>query len=133
MFVTDFGIKQMHADPAQVAANISLGSDALPSEDGLLGYIEAQAELIRKHFAAAKIAGPQPGKFEGAEETCLFMVRQSSEEAPDMIHVQSYVRLGRWVGIITLTTPEAQLKAVRADYEGFVKGLRILPEQVAAP
>jgi hypothetical protein len=43
------------------------------------------------------------------------------------------VRLGRWLGIVTLTTLEAQLKAVRADYEAFVKGLRILPVPVNAP
>jgi hypothetical protein len=44
-----------------------------------------------------------------------------------MLHVQTYVRVGRWVGIITLTTVEAYLKVVRPDYEAFLKGLRILP------
>jgi hypothetical protein len=38
------------------------------------------------------------------------------------------VRLGIWVGIVTLTTLEAQLRAVRPDYEAFMKGLRISPQ-----
>ena len=131
MFVTDFGIRQMVPDPAAISANVSLGQDQLQAADGLTAYIESQAKLIQENLADVKIAGPQPAEFHGAEEAKLFMVRHSPEGAPEMLHVQNYVRVGLWVGIITLTTPEAQLKAVRADYEGFVKGLRILsPESV---
>jgi hypothetical protein len=45
-----------------------------------------------------------------------------------MLHAQTYARLGNWVGIVTLTTLEAQLKAVRPDYEAFLKGLHISPQ-----
>lgn len=127
MFVADFGIRQLMADPLAISANVSLGHDVLESPDGLAAYIESQAKLIQENLKGVKIAGPQPSSFPGADEARLFMVRHTPEGVEDMIHVQSYVRVDRWLGIITLTTPEARLKAVRPDYEAFLKGLRILP------
>jgi hypothetical protein len=109
------------------SANVSLGHDALDRADALPEYIATQAKLIEKHLTEAKMAGPQPMQFAGAHEACLFFVRHKPVGAPDMLHAQTYVRVGLWVGIITLTTPEAQLKAVRPNYDAFVKGLRILP------
>lgn len=129
MFVTDFGIRQMVPDARQIAANISLGQDALTTAEGLPSYIDTQAKLIQQHFKAAKIAGPQPAAFPGAEQSFLFMVRHTPEGAPDMLHVQTYARIGLWVGIVTLTTVEAQLRAVRPDYDAFLRGLRILPAE----
>jgi hypothetical protein len=127
IFVSDFGIRQMLSDPRAIAANVSLGHDALERADALGEYIAAQAKLIEKHLTEAKMAGPQPMQFAGAHEAYLFFVRHKPVGAPDMLHAQTYVRVGLWVGIITLTTPEARLKTVRPDYDAFVKGLRILP------
>ena len=75
-----------------------------------------------------KFAGPQATSFAGAEEAQLLFVRHSADSAGNMLHAQTYVRLGIWVGIVTLTTLEAQLRAVRPDYEAFMKGLRISPQ-----
>jgi hypothetical protein len=128
VYIADFGIRQMPADTRDVAANVALGQDVLPSVAGLSDYVAKQVSLITQHLANAKTAGPKPTPFEGVEEALLLFVRHSPANAPEMLHVQTYVRVGLWVGIITLTTPEAQLIAVRADYEAFVKGLRIVPE-----
>jgi hypothetical protein len=128
IFAADFGIRQMMPDLRMIAANVALGQDTLETPDALAEYIKAQAKLIENHLADAKMAGPQPMQFEGAEEAYLFFVRHLPAGAPDMLHAQTYVRVGLWVGIITLTTPEAQLRAVRPDYDAFVKGLRILPQ-----
>jgi hypothetical protein len=128
IFVADFGIRQMLRDPQAIAANVTLGYDTLETPDTLVEYITAQGKLIEGHLVEAKIAGPQPMQFAGAEEAHLFFVRHRPVGAPDMLHAQTYVRVGLWVGIITLTTLEAQLREVRPDYEAFVKGLRILPQ-----
>ncbi len=124
MFVANFGIKQMLQ---RTPANITLGEDMLPEEGGLQAYIAAQAKLINHHLLLPRMAGPQSMPFPGAEEAYLFFVRHTPDGAGNMLHVQRYVRSGNWVGIITLTTPEDNLSAVRPDYEAFVKGLRILP------
>jgi hypothetical protein len=125
IYVAEFGIRQLMPDRRMVGANVTLGQDTVTTLDGFAEYIQTQAKLIVGHLSEAKTAGPQPMAFPGADEAYLFFVRHRPVGAPDMLHAQTYVRLGLWVGIITLTTPEAQLKAVRPDYDAFVNGLRI--------
>ncbi len=127
MLVANFGIRQITTDASQIAANVSLGEDVLQDENGLADYIAAQARLIEAALKNPKLAGPQPFAFPNADQSFLFMVRHTPNGLSDMLHVQTYVRVGLWVGIITLTTVEAYLKVVRPDYEAFLKGLRILP------
>lgn len=128
VYIAEFGIRQMTGDPRAVPANVALGHDILPEGSALAGYIGKQAALIAEYFSDSKSAGPQATTFDGADEAFLLFVRHRPENAPQMLHAQTYVGVGRWVGIITLTTPEALLKTVRPDYDAFVKGLRILPE-----
>src|SRR5882757_1784669 len=128
MYVNGFGIRQMTADPETIAANVSLGEDILDSENALPAYIEEQARLINHHLGSAKMAGPQPMAFRGADEAFLFFVRHAPEGLVSMLHAQTYVRSGRWVGIVTLTTPESELAIVRPDYDTFLRGLRIIPK-----
>ena len=127
MYIRDFGIKQVTADPEAIPANVALGEDSLSAPDGLPAYIAAHAKLIQSHLLLPRIAGPQPIPFTGAEEAYLLFVRHSPNPSGNMFHVQNYVRLGTWLGIITLTTPEPQLHAVRPDYDAFVQGLFIMP------
>jgi hypothetical protein len=126
-YIAEFGMRQMAAAPNAITANVALGQDVLKAEDGLLEYVKAQIKLIEGHLAGVKIAGPQPISFAGAEEACLLFVRHRPGSAGDMLHAQTYVRVRLWLGIVTLTTAEAQLRAVRPDYDAFMKGLRILP------
>jgi hypothetical protein len=107
---------------------VGLGQDTLGSEKDLAAYIEKQKKLIGGALNEVKFAGPQATAFVGAEEAQLLFVRHSPNSAGNMLHAQTYVRLGSWVGIVTLTALEAQLRAVRADYETFLKGLRIGPQ-----
>jgi hypothetical protein len=39
------------------------------------------------------------------------------------------VRIGRWIGIVTLTTIETELLKVRPDFDQFVQWLRIAPRE----
>jgi hypothetical protein len=128
LYVAGFGIRQMTAAAGTVAASVGVGQDSLASEDGLAEYIEKQKKLIGNYLKEAKFAGPQAIAFGGADEAQLLFVRHSANSAGSMLHAQTYARLGNWVGIVTLTTLEAQLRAVRPDYEAFLKGLRISPQ-----
>jgi len=125
LYVADFGIRQITTAAGAV--------DALSAEDGIAGYIEKQKKLIGGYLKEAKFAGPQATAFAGADEAHLLFVRHSVDKVGNMLHAQTYVRLGDWVGIITLTAEEAQLRAVRPDYEAFVKGLHILPKPADEP
>jgi hypothetical protein len=128
LYVAGFGIRQMTAAAGTIAASVGVGQDALALENGLGEYIEKQKKLIGNYLKETKFAGPQATAFASADEAQLLFVRHRVEPAGSMLHAQTYVRLGNWVGIVTLTTLEAQLKAVRPDYEAFMKGLRIGPQ-----
>jgi hypothetical protein len=129
VYVADFGIRQARTAPGEIVACVSLGQETLDADSGLAEYIEKQKKLIGSHLKEAKFAGPQATAFAGADEAQLLFVRHSLDTVGFMLHAQSYVRLGRWLGIVTLTTPETKLREVRPDYEAFVKGLQIQPEQ----
>jgi hypothetical protein len=129
IFLQGFGIRQMTAGPDIVVASVGLGEDSLTEEDALSEYIEKQKKLIEHTLKNATFAGPQPLTFPGADQALLFMVRHEMEGAGNMTHVQTYVRCGLWVGIITFTALHVQVPAARPDYDAFVKGLRIVPQK----
>jgi hypothetical protein len=129
----EFGIRQMPMAPGAVTASVGVGQDSLRAESGLAEYIEKQKTLIGGHLKEVKFAGPQAIAFPGADEAQLLFVRHNVDSVGSMLHAQTYARLRLWLGIITLTALEAQLRAVRPDYDAFVKGLRILPEPASEP
>lgn len=133
IYVANFGMRQMTIDARAVVASVGLGEDELSEESKMADYIEKQKELIGGRLKEAKFAGPQAVAFSGAEEAHLLFVRHTMDAVGNMLHAQTYVRLGEWMGIITLTTLEAQLNAVRPDYDSFVKGLRIGPQPSSGP
>ena len=133
MYVADFGIRQMRMDSRSVAASVGIGQDTLAGEAEFSEYIEKQMKLIEGHLKEARLAGPQPTAFPGANEARLLFVRHNADSVGTILHAQTYVRSGLWLGIITLTTLEGQLRAVRPDYDAFVKGLRIRQLQTAEP
>lgn len=123
----------MRSEPGAILANVGLGQDTLSSETGLAEYIEEQMKLIGNHLKDAKFAGPQAAAFPGAEEAYLLFVRHQVASTGCMLHAQTYVRVRKWLGIVTLTALETQVKVVRPDYDAFVRGLRILSDPVSAP
>lgn len=116
----------MTATQGTVAGSVGLGQDTLSEESGLAEYIEKQLKMIEGRLKDVKCAGPQAIAFAGADEALLLFVRHTMASG-NMLHAQTYVRVGRWLGIVTLTALEAQLRAVRPDHDAFVKGLRIGP------
>jgi len=129
IYIAGFGIKQMSAAPGAVVASVGVGQDAIDEESGMGAYIEKQMKLIESRLKEVKCAGPKAIPFTGAEEAYLLFVRHRMDAAGNMLHAQTYARVGRWVGIVTLTALEAQLSLVRQDYDAFLKGLRIGPPQ----
>jgi hypothetical protein len=131
-YIAGFGIRQDLPDSGSTPANVSLREDQLEGKDTLSTYIQAQSKLLGQYLDSPKMAGPQPISFPKAEEASLFLVRHAPDAAGPMLHAQTYVRFGRWVGIVTLTTPDSALKTVRPDYDTFLKGLQVVSEQGGA-
>jgi hypothetical protein len=122
-----FGIRQLWPGAPMILANVALGQDNLETVDDFPAYLDSQVKMIQDILIAPKIAGPQPTAFPGSDEARMMLVRHTPPGIEPVIHVQTYVRIGTWVGIITLTSSEDQLRTVRPYSDQFVQGLQILP------
>ncbi len=125
-FVPGFGLRHNTPDPA---SNISVKEDTLLAGDKLEPYIEAQKIMLGKTYDQPTFAGPQPAKLlaDRADESMLLLIRHQPLRGTSVLQVQTYVRLDKWIGIITLTTVDRMLVQVRPEYEEFVASLTIAP------
>ncbi len=125
-FVPDFGLRhQADGDPP---SNITVIDDVLLAGDKLEPYIATQVEILKGRFTEPVFAGPQKSALFPADECMLLMIRHPPQNGVRILQVQTYVRIQRWLGIITLTTQERNLPGVRKDYEQFVASLRVASE-----
>jgi hypothetical protein len=108
-------------------SNVHLKEDELLAGDLAL-YAQAQITLMKRTFADPMIAGPAPLEFPGATEAALLMLKHQPMSGTQVFQVQHYIRMGRWIGIATLTTLESELLRVRKDFDQFMKLIRIEPD-----
>ena len=121
-----FGIQKA---TGSVVSNICLKEDELLAGNQLELYIRAQVTLLQRTFQDPMIAGPAPMTFPGATEAAMLMVKHRSLQQAAVFQVQNYVRMERWIGIVTLTTIETELLKVRPDFDQFMQWLRIAPQE----
>lgn len=125
-WIPDFGIQKQAQ--GVVPSNVFLREDQLLAGDQLELYIKAQITLMKRTFVEPVIAGPAPLEFPDAAEAAMLMLKHRPMHQVTVFQVQHYVRSGKWIGIATLTTLESELLKVRADFDQFMKLLRIEPE-----
>ena len=123
-FVPDFGLRHNAPDPA---SNIHLGGDLLLAGNKLEPYVEAQKSMLLRKYDQPVFGGPQPTRLlaDQVEEGMMLLLKHQPMHGLSVLQVQTYVRRGTWIGIITLTTTERALQQVRGDYEQFVASLSI--------
>ncbi|HET7099720.1 MAG TPA: hypothetical protein VFJ52_01105 [Terriglobia bacterium] len=126
-WVPGFGIQ--HAAQGMVPSNVCLKEDVLLAGDQLALYIQAQITIMKRTFLEPVVAGPAPLEYPGATEAALLMLKHQPMNQTRVFQVQHYIRMDRWIGIITLTTVESELLKVRPDFDQFVKLLKIGPEE----
>ncbi len=126
-FVPGFGLRHNSPYPT---SNITLKDDVLLAGNRLEPYIQAQITILRRTYLDPAFAGPQPAALLKVDvnETMLLLIRHQPVNGTRVMQVQTYVRLGAWLGIITLTTVEQSVRQVRPDYERFIASLMIAPE-----
>ena len=125
--VYGFGIRLIGSGPQSIVPNVGLGEDNLGTEDEFEQYLAKQTKLIQGRLTDPKIAGPQPTAFPECDEARLILVLHTPPGMEPIVHVQTYVRVGSWVGVITLTASQEQLQSVRPYSDQFTQGLRIIP------
>ena len=124
-WVPDFGIRKQ-AEGA-IPSNVYLREDQLLAGNQLALYIQAQITLMKRTFLEPAFAGPAVIEFPEATEAAMLMLKHRPMHQMTVFQVQHYIRSGGWIGIATLTTIESELLNVRADFDQFMKLLRIEP------
>lgn len=124
-WIPDFGIQRSGENITP--SNVYLKEDELLAGDQLILYIQAQITLMKRTFKDPIIAGPAPTQFSGAQDSAMLMLKHQPLNQMSVIQVQHYVRIEKWIGIITLTTLESELLKIRPDFEQFLKLVRIAP------
>lgn len=129
-FVPDFGLRHNVPDPA---SNIHLNEDTLLAGNALEPYVEAQKAMLLRKYDQPVFAGPQPAKLLSGQtdESMLLLIRHQSMRGTSVLQVQTYVRLQKWIGIVTLTATDRSIRQVRPDYEQFLGMLTVLTSDLA--
>jgi len=122
-WIPEFGIQKQ--SEGVVPSNVHLREDELLAGDKLEPYLKAQIVIMKRMFMEPMIAGPAPTEFAGAEEASMLMLKHRPMHQVSVFQVQHYMRSGKWIGIVTLTTLESELLKVRPDFDQFMKLLRI--------
>lgn len=122
-WIEGFGVQRSGENTTP--SNIYLQEDELLAGDQLILYIQAQITIMKRTFKDPVIAGPAPSRFPGAQDCAMLMLKHQPMNQMSVIQVQHYMRNDSWIGIVTLTTLEAELLKVRPDFEHFLKLLRI--------
>jgi hypothetical protein len=125
-WIPEFGIQKR--SEGVVPSNVYLREDQLLGCDKLELYIKAQITIMKRTFMEPMIAGPAAMEFPGADEAAMLMLKHRPMHQVSVFQVQHYVRCGKWIGIATLTTLEAELLKVRPDFDQFMKLLRLAAE-----
>lgn len=127
-WIPGFGIQQ--GAPGAVPSNVCLKEDELLAGDQLALYIQAQITLMKRTFLDPVIAGPAPLEYPGATEAALLMLKHQPMNQTRVFQVQHYIRMGKWIGIATLTTVDFELLKIRPDFDQFMKLLKIEPDSL---
>jgi pSer/pThr/pTyr-binding forkhead associated (FHA) protein len=129
--------------PAQWAAQGEFGiqrdvPDAFPSSAvateeplgngiSLHDYVESQLAMLRQYLREPQIDAALPPAIRGAEETVAVDVLYKTKEGQGIFYRRVYARVGRTVGVLTLTTVQAELAQVRPAFEAIVSGAGYAP------
>ena len=112
-------------------SNICLTEDVLLAGDKLAPYVLAQVDILKRQFADPQFAGPTPSEMlaaTGVEQGCLLLIRHGPLGGNEVVQLQVYGLLGKWIGIVTLTALKQNIGLVRKDFELFLAALRVSPK-----
>lgn len=122
------GIQLDVKDEKVFSSNIGAMEEPIGPGITLSEYVEAQTKMFREYLREPRIDAALPPKISGAAETIALDVRFSTTDGPSIYYRRLYVRGGSAIGVLTLTTLEKDLPAVRSAYDSFVAGASFSPK-----
>jgi hypothetical protein len=104
-------------------SNVVATEEELPQDKTLQQYIDSQVFLMDKIIPEVKHGAPARATIRGAAEAFALEVRFPSADGRPVVQRQVYARAGRSVGILTFTTLEKELPAIRHDFDSILDGV----------
>jgi predicted component of type VI protein secretion system len=104
-----------------VVAQEPLGSLSLQD------YVEAQVGMLRQYLREPQIEAVLPPRIGGAEETVAIEVRYKTKDGQAVFYCRVYARAGQLVGVLTFTTLEGELAALRREFDLILSGASFAP------
>jgi pSer/pThr/pTyr-binding forkhead associated (FHA) protein len=109
------GIQQVIKD----AFPSSIGATEEPLGPGLTlqHYVNAHIKMLSESLRDPKINVAVPPVIHGSEETVALEIHYTPKEGPSIFFRRDYARRGSVLGVLTLTTLEKDLPAIRPAYD----------------
>lgn len=121
----EFGIQRNAPDGFPSSAIVT--EEPLGNGISLQEYVEAQLAMLRQWLREPQIDAAMPPTIRGADEAIAVEVRYKTKEGQGVFYRRVYARAGRRVGVLTLTTLQAELAQVRPAFETIVAGAWFKP------
>ncbi len=109
-------------------SNVVVTEESLPEGQSLGAYIDAQTAVLQHYVSISELSvEPQPSPtIAGSSETTAVLLHFVTPDGSDVVQRQMYVRARQFVGIVTLTTTEADLKSADPAFQTILMGLTFL-------
>jgi pSer/pThr/pTyr-binding forkhead associated (FHA) protein len=91
-------------------------------------YVEAQTKMFREYLREPKIDAALPPTIPGSAETVALEVRYSTKDGQSIYYHRVYARSGSVIGVLTLTTMEKDLSALRPVYDSVLSAISFSPK-----
>ncbi|MGD0909404.1 MAG: FHA domain-containing protein [Candidatus Acidiferrales bacterium] len=113
--------------PDAFASSAVVTEEPLGNGISLQEYVESQLAMLRQWLREPQIDATLPPTIRGADEAIAVEVRYKTKEGQGVFYRRVYARSGRRVGVLTLTTLQAELAQVRPAFETIVSGAWFTP------
>jgi predicted component of type VI protein secretion system len=121
----EYGIQR--DTPDGFPSNVVATEEPLGASLSLQEYVDSQLTMIRQYLRKPQIDATIPPKIQGAEESIAMEIHYETKDGQGVYYRRVYVRAGRTVGVLALTTLQSELAQIRPVFDSILSGMRFNP------
>ncbi len=121
----EYGIQRN--TPDGFPSNVVATDEPLGAALSLQEYVDSQLTMLRQYLRKPQIDVTIPPKIQGAEESIAMEIRYETKDGQGVYYRRIYVRTGRTVGVLALTTLQSELAQIRPVFDSILSAARFNP------
>jgi len=125
----EYGIQRN--TPDGFPSNVVATDEPLGAALSLQEYVDSQLTMLRQYLRKPQIDVTIPPKIQGAEESVAMEIRYETKDGQGVYYRRIYVRSGRTVGVLALTTLQSELAQIRPVFDSILSAVRFNPSTEA--